>query len=307
MKAHNKKREKLNSKQTISKTLKKITKKIFKRIKTGKLKIDLTKIDKKKLIKIIPFICVLFVAIALVVFFNKKKEEEDYKFGTILVENNLGFKYIPNEDGIPIAQIDVDLADLKKINPDVCAWIYVPDTAVSCPVVCNPTNPDYYGEKEIKGFPGVFIQNYNNTNFSDRMTVVYGKERDGVSQFAGLFKFKDRDFYDKHKYLYIYTGDRILTYRIFAAYRDYARHLMLGYDWSVDPIFIDYLIDVENGSDADKNANIDSDEEITIYDKVITLSEKIEKEVNYRYLIQGVLVDETEINATPVEVEEQAE
>ena len=80
---------------------------------------------------------------------------------------------------------------------------------------------------------------------------------------------------------------------------------MLGYDWSVDQVFLDYLIyiiksgdiemqsEVETALDIDENANIDNTLDVDVNDRVITLSQRIEGEDNYRYLVQGVLINES--------------
>ena len=215
------------------------------------------------------------------------------------------YTILPNEEGIPIAQIDVDINEVKSVNEDVCGWIYIPDTNVNCAIVCNSDNPDYYLTNDINNINGVFIQNYNSNDFSDRMTVVYGKSQNGKSQFDDLLKYKDKTFFDNHRYIYVKQDNKILTYKIFAARKAYAEHLMLGYDWSVDQVFLDYLIyiiksgdiemqsEVETALDIDENANIDNTLDVDVNDRVITLSQRIEGEDNYRYLVQGVLINES--------------
>ena len=225
-------------------------------------------------------------------------------------EHSSDYSILPNEEGIPIAQIDVDINEVKSVNEDVCGWIYIPDTNVNCAIVCNSDNPDYYLTNDINNINGVFIQNYNSNDFSDRMTVVYGKSQNGKSQFEDLLKFKDKTFFDNHRYIYVKQDNKILTYKIFAARKAYAEHLMLGYDWSVDQVFLDYLIyiiksgdiemqsEVETALDIDENANIDNTLDVDVNDRVITLSQRIEGEDNYRYLVQGVLINES-IEETP--------
>lgn len=205
------------------------------------------------------------------------------------------YMIFPDKNGIPVAQIDIDLNELKQANQDVCAFIYIPDTGINCPIVCNETDANYYLNNDIANIEGTFIQNYNNKDFSDRMTVVYGKKQDGKSQFEGIFKFKDKKFYDEHKYIYICTGEKILTYKVFAAHKAYAEHLVIGYDFTQDGIFLEYLSGVLKGSDGvDTSANIDSNTVIKATDKILTLSERVQGEDDYRYLVQGVLVSETQ-------------
>jgi len=229
---------------------------------------------------------------------NDTQEDTNQQAEVQTIKHSSKYEILPDEYGNPIAQIDVDINELKAINPDTCGWIYIPDADINCPIVCNEDDTDYYLTNDIAGFNGVFMQSYNSSDFTDRMSVVYGKNQNSKSQFEGLLKFRDKSFYDAHKYIYIATEDKILTYKIFAARKAYAEHLMIGYDWSVDQVFLDYLIYLLEGDDVDPSANLDSEAEISVNDRVITLSERIDGEPDYRYLVQGVLINES-IKETP--------
>lgn len=251
-------------------------------------------------------VIVTLVVILFVINFFISKENNQFdntNIGNTEANNNTGddietsseYMILPDKNGIPVAQIDIDLNELKQKNQDVCAFIYIPDTGINCPIVCNDVDSNYYSNNDIANIEGSFIQNYNHKDFSDRMTVVYGKKQNEKSQFEGIFKYKDKNFYDEHKYIYVCTGEKILTYKVFAAHKAYAEHLVLGYDFTQDGIFLEYLSGVLKGSDGvDSSANIDSDTVIKATDKILTLSERMEGEDDYRYLVQGVLVSETQ-------------
>ena len=256
-------------------------------------------------------VIVLFVILGINLLNNRELSSENEQAGNTeevtvkTIVHSSDYSILPSEEGIPIAQIDVDINEVKSVNEDVCGWIYIPDTNVNCAIVCNSDNPDYYLTNDINNINGVFIQNYNSNDFTDRMTVVYGKSQNGKSQFDDLLKYKDKTFFDNHRYIYVKQDEKILTYKIFAARKAYAEHLMLGYDWSVDQVFLDYLIyiiksgdiemqsEVETALDIDENANIDNTLDVDVNDRVITLSQRIEGEDNYRYLVQGVLINES--------------
>lgn len=256
-------------------------------------------------------VIVLFVILGISLLKNRELSDENEQADNTeevtvkTIVHSSDYTILPSEEGIPIAQIDVDINEVKSVNEDVCGWIYIPDTNVNCAIVCNSDNPDYYLTNDINNINGVFIQNYNSNDFSDRMTVVYGKSQNGESQFDDLLKYKDKTFFDNHRYIYVKQDNKILTYKIFAARKAYAEHLMLGYDWSVDQVFLDYLIyiiksgdiemqsEVETALDIDENANIDNTLDVDVNDRVITLSQRIEGEDNYRYLVQGVLINES--------------
>ena len=209
-------------------------------------------------------VIVLFIVLGISLLKNRELSNENEQAGNTeevtvkTIVHSSDYSILPNEEGIPIAQIDVDINEVKSVNEDVCGWIYIPDTNVNCAIVCNSDNPDYYLTNDISDMNGVFIQNYNSNDFSDRMTVVYGKSQNGKSQFEDLFKFKDKTFFDNHRYIYVKQDEKILTYKIFAARKAYAEHLMLGYDWSVDQVFLDYLIYIIKSGDIEMQSEVET-------------------------------------------------
>ena len=73
--------------------------------------------------------------------------------------------------------LQVDFAGLKKVNPDVIAWIQIPALDISYPVVRGKDN-DYYlhhmfdGQENKNG--SIFVDYHNQPDFSDSNTIVYG-------------------------------------------------------------------------------------------------------------------------------------
>ena len=65
--------------------------------------------------------------------------------------------------------------------------------------------------------------------------------------FRDLHKFRnDETFFDKNKYIYVYTPGHILTYEICAAYRYDNRHILNSFDFSDSEVFKEYLETVKN-------------------------------------------------------------
>ncbi len=256
-------------------------------------------------------VIVLFIILGISLLKNRELSNENEQAGNTeevtvkTIVHSSDYSILPNEEGIPIAQIDVDINEVKSVNEDVCGWIYIPDTNVNCAIVCNSDNPDYYLTNDISDMNGVFIQNYNSNDFSDRRTGGAGQSLDGQRRVGGRRRGRGLRVVNNHRYIYVKQDNKILTYKIFAARKAYAEHLMLGYDWSVDQVFLDYLIyiiksgdiemqsEVETALDIDENANIDNTLDVDVNDRVITLSQRIEGEDNYRYLVQGVLINES--------------
>ncbi len=199
--------------------------------------------------------------------------------------------------GIPIPDKNVDIAALKEeLNPDIYAWIYIPDSQIDYPVLQHATDNSYYLNYNIdgsKGYPGcIYTENYNAKDFSDPNTVLYGHNMKNGSMFAGLHKFEDKQYFEEHPYVYVYTEDGLLVYEIFAARESDSAHILLNNDFSDGDVYRKYLKSIFEIRSM--NANIRQDVSVTENDRIITLSTCISNRPNNRYLVQGVLLNEKE-------------
>lgn len=192
----------------------------------------------------------------------------------------------------PAVEIPIDFTALQEQNPDVYAWIRVPGTAVDYPILQSPSDNAYYlnhtisGEEKPEG--AIFTENYNTKTFEDPNTVIYGHDMKNGSMFQSLHDYMDRDFFENNREVLIYLPDRILHYRIFAAYLYDSRHLLLSMDFGNKDIYQAYLDHIF--SMRDMNAFVDNSMEVTSEDKIITLSTCYAGISTQRYLVQAVLV-----------------
>lgn len=200
------------------------------------------------------------------------------------------------EAGIPIPEKEIDIATLKESeNEDIYGWIYIPDTKIDYPVLQHPEDDTYYLNRNIdgsKGYPGCIYSEgtYNNREFADANTVLYGHNMKNGSMFANLHKFEDEEFFTEHPYIYIYTDRKLLVYEIFAAYAHGSEHLLYNYDFSDSVIFRRYF-DSVMGERA-MNNNFREDVELSGEERILTLSTCIANKPDKRYLVQGVLLNE---------------
>ena len=195
--------------------------------------------------------------------------------------------------GIEIPDKNIDFSALQEeINPDIYAWIYIPNTLIDYPVLQHLNDNAYYLNYNIdgtKGYPGcIYTENYNAKDFTDRNTVIYGHNMKNGTMFGALHQYEDNDFFTENPYVYIYTTDEVYVYRVFAAYEFSDIHLLGGYDMVTEVGFGKYLEEVMKNES--KNGNFDRDIEVTAKDKIITLSTCVSKKPKNRYLVQGVLL-----------------
>ncbi len=193
-----------------------------------------------------------------------------------------------------IPKKEIDWAALKEKNRDIYAWITVPGTKIDYPVLQHPDDPDYYLKHNLdgsKGYPGcIYSQFYNSKNWDDPNTVLYGHNMKNGSMFAGLHQYEDSRFFEENPYVYIYSGDTVRVYQIFAAYEFSSAHLLLSFDTGDPENFEAYL---EGIFDRDGwNDNLNRDISVTAEDKILTMETCISKKPDNRYLVQAVLVAE---------------
>lgn len=188
--------------------------------------------------------------------------------------------------------LELDWDALVEENEHIYAWIYVPKTSISYPILQHPTKTDYYLEYNIdhtKGRPGcIYTQNMNAKDFSDNNTVIYGHNMRNGTMFRTLHNFDDGTFFDETPYFYIYTPEKILVYEIFAASEFSNEHILYKYDFDAEGTISKFM------SDLKKCPGHIREEMQTIPENgpLVTLSTCVTGKTNNRWLVVGVLLSE---------------
>ncbi|MGN0452299.1 MAG: class B sortase [Ruminococcus sp.] len=189
----------------------------------------------------------------------------------------------------------VNFKELRSLNPDLYAWIKIPGTAVDYPVAQSSNEDDnyylhhnYLGNYEFAGT--IYSQRHNSKYFIDRVTVLYGHNMLNGSMFASLHDFSDKEFFEENQYIYIYIDGHIFTYQIFASYDYDDRHILNSFNFSDDEVYEQYLYDCLHPHSS--NALVREGAELSLEDKILTLSTCTNYNSNLRFLVQGVLIDD---------------
>ena len=102
----------------------------------------------------------------------------------------------------------IDFAELSSINPDIYAWIRIPDTQIDYPVLQREEDDTYYLRHNSSGryaFAGsIYTEEANSRDFKDPMTVLYGHNMRDGSMFQNLHFFEDKTFFAEHPEFFIY-------------------------------------------------------------------------------------------------------
>lgn len=168
----------------------------------------------------------------------------------------------------------VDFVKLKKINPDIYAWINIPGTVIDYPIVRNADDNAYYlthtVENKKSAYGAIYTEDYNDMDFADFNTVIYGHNMKNGTMFGSLKKYRNKSFFDENREINVYMPGRIMKYRIFAAHITDDRHILLSYDFKNESVRNEYISDIFSN----KNMSSLFDEEVplTADDRIITLS-----------------------------------
>lgn len=115
-------------------------------------------------------------------------------------------------------------AELYAQNNDFIGWLKVEGTGIDYPVMQSRNNPNYYLKhnfnKEYSRFGVPYMQ--EDCDLQSDNIVIYGHNMKNKSMFNELTHYKNKDFYNAHKYITFETMSESRTYEIIAAFKTVA-------------------------------------------------------------------------------------
>lgn len=201
---------------------------------------------------------------------------------------------VETEPPLPTVEIPINFDYLRGENADIIGWIVVDGTLIDYPILYDTTYNYYYlnhnYEGTTTGYGSVFVLGENAGDFTDFNTVAYGHNMLDGRMFAQLHRFRDKNFFDSHGQIIVYTPERQLTYQVFAAYRRDNLDIIANTDYSTKELIDEYIESIYAQTDL---ALFNPEYKVTSSDRIITLSTCIGNPAR-RYVVQGVLVDEAQ-------------
>ena len=181
---------------------------------------------------------------------------------------------------------ELNLAELRKTNPDVLGWIRIPGTKLDYPLLQAEDN-QYYLKRTWKGernnAGSIFLECKVKDDFSDFNTIIYGHNMKSGSMFGTLKQYRTQSHYEANPYIYIVDDSGIRRYEIFAAFEADVR----GYTYRLDintPEKKQALLDYSLESSVIEAKIVPTPE-----DTIITLSTCTGKGYESRWVVQAVL------------------
>ena len=201
----------------------------------------------------------------------------------------------PDPPEEPPYESPVDFAAWQEKNPDVYAWLSIPGTQISYPVVQHPAQDEYYLNHSAEGAwaaaGALFTQaTYNSLTFEDPVTVIYGHRQNDGSMFGDLqpLYLGDADFSQINEIvIFLPEGER--HYQIFAAVPHSNEHILYAYDFSREESYQRFLDSVYGCTDY--AANFDMSAAADTGDRLLILSTCLKTNRTNRFLVIGKLVE----------------
>ncbi|MDD6251376.1 MAG: class B sortase [Oscillospiraceae bacterium] len=194
----------------------------------------------------------------------------------------------------------VDFASLKSINSDIYAWIDIPGTNISYPVLQSENDDAFYLNHDSDGNyssnGAIFSEKeYNTKSFEDPVTVLYGHDMLSGDMFGKLQSYySNGDFLRENDEILIYTPHKELRYKIFAATPYNSFHLLYYYPFEKSYVFNQFFDELYNYRTV--SSTYIKDRKPFHGDKVLVLSTCMNSGNQKRYLVMGVLSSTVEYN-----------
>lgn len=196
---------------------------------------------------------------------------------------------------LPANPIDFDAVQAQ--NPDVCAWIQVPGIEViDYPILQSSSEADdnFYLDHDINGAAkragSIYIQKLNNKDFTDPATLIYGHNMLNGTMFGQLKKFRNKDFFNENREIYVYMPGHILKYEIISAFVYDDRHILNSFNFDIEEERLEFFNTCTNPTSFTKQvldgATLDADDEIIVLSTCTANDSE-------RYLVVGKFISDT--------------
>lgn len=183
----------------------------------------------------------------------------------------------------------IDFAALWERNPDILAWMDIPNTDISYPIVQSSEDDTFYlthnSDREYSSDGALFSEStYNTNDFSDLITVVYGHHNFDGTMFANLQKFySETDAMQDYGLIRVYLPDRELEYEVFATVPYDSVHIL--YNYGANNLRNKRIFQYEISTVHSLDSRIDSERFPTPADPILILSTCLQGNHDRRFLV----------------------
>ncbi len=186
-------------------------------------------------------------------------------------------------------KIEVDWNTLKSEAKHLVGWLYIPDTNINYPLVQHPTDNQYYLDRnhtgKWNGNGSIFVR--KETSLDSKHPIIYGHRMKADIMFHRILFYRDQEYADAHKYIYIVTEQEIRVYQVFSVvYSDYwENHFTWEFGEDYELTFMEYIEQEIKNSIVKTNVR-----PITENDTILSLSTCSGRSKANRIIVHAVLL-----------------
>ena len=156
--------------------------------------------------------------------------------------------------------------ELYLQNNDMVGWIKVEDTKINYPIMQSKDNPNFYlkhgFDKSYTDYGCPYVQESCDMELPSDNIIIYGHHMNDGSIFAGLMKYKDKNFWEKHKTVSFDTLTDRQTYEVIAVFKT------VVYTDSPDSFKYYHFVNAKTAEDF--TAYVEKCKELSLYDTGVT-------------------------------------
>ncbi len=241
------------------------------------------KLIQNQFLNILIFFSFLGVLISLCVILN---EDKIYTFANNNYHEVRQYRIVDemiNQEN----NVNIDFKSLEEINADVVGWIGYEGFEIDYPLVQSEDNQFYLNHLftlERNKLGAIFLDYRNQSDFSDRNTIVYGHNMKDGSMFSSLSNYKKQEYYNANPNLLIATKDNIYRVDFFAGVVIDGSYESVRFDFINDDDFNLYIDSLVQNSTFNSKVNVEAQDRIV---SLVTCSYEYN---NARYALYGKLV-----------------
>ncbi len=248
---------------------------------------------RKRLYLLMGTVCLILCAVCLILFLPKRGPAKPpaVRQATLQVAERGSAHTAAYESPI-------DFRVLKNVNEDIYAWLYIPGTEINHPVLQSPSGDyDYYLTHTVDRLEDengcLFTEyQYNGTDFTDPVTVIYGYRRRSGDMFGQLQKiYSENNALDTYREIIVYAPEKELRYEVFGASEYTKLHIPYAYSHFTDPDSIPQFVRTLRNYHT-MNRQFDDSVTVSGDDRLLVLSTCLSQNQDQRFLVLARLVEE---------------
>ncbi len=165
--------------------------------------------------------------------------------------------------------ISVNFQGLIQVNEDILAWLHIPNTVISYPVLQGEDNQSYLytaydGSASSAG--SLFFDYRISGDLTDQNTIIYGHNMSSGVMFAQLTSYQSASYLAQHPYFFLLTESGYLRYEIFSVMITPSTSDVYRYTFTEENSFSDHIAMLTSQSLYTTGVTVSDS------DKIVTLS-----------------------------------